>query len=244
MDHLQAESLGATEKYLLGALDEAEREAFEEHFFDCLECADDVRAAAAVLAAAGATAALTAVPAAPAMLPTPRSSPVTDIGQRRRRFARVSRVTAAVGTLAAAAMCMVVYQRAVVIPDLRDQVAESQSIQAVRGHFLTQTRSEAPRISVTDADRMIALTLSRSWDKQFPSYRCELQDASGHLLLAETLADHSTTDELEILVPVKGLAAGAYVLTVEGLDAPRPGSGPPPTSAAPVARYSFQLERR
>ncbi|MGE5243764.1 MAG: zf-HC2 domain-containing protein [Betaproteobacteria bacterium] len=36
----------ATERYLLGEMTEPEREAFEAHYFECAECADDVRAGA------------------------------------------------------------------------------------------------------------------------------------------------------------------------------------------------------
>ncbi|MCM3879190.1 MAG: zf-HC2 domain-containing protein, partial [Vicinamibacterales bacterium] len=34
----------ASERYLLGEMSEIERYAFEEHFFSCSECAEDVRA--------------------------------------------------------------------------------------------------------------------------------------------------------------------------------------------------------
>jgi anti-sigma factor RsiW len=42
MDHHEAVETLASERYLLGEMSEAERDAFEEHFFSCLECADDV----------------------------------------------------------------------------------------------------------------------------------------------------------------------------------------------------------
>ena len=44
MDHTQAISEKMTEKYLLDELTPQLRENFEEHFFDCLECARDVKA--------------------------------------------------------------------------------------------------------------------------------------------------------------------------------------------------------
>ena len=47
MDHNEAVQQMATEKYLLGELPPELREAFEEHFFDCPECAMDLRTAAA-----------------------------------------------------------------------------------------------------------------------------------------------------------------------------------------------------
>ncbi len=46
MNHQQAISSHATERYLLDEMTEIEKYAFEDHYFDCAECADDVRAAA------------------------------------------------------------------------------------------------------------------------------------------------------------------------------------------------------
>src|ERR1700680_2060316 len=49
MDHSESIRLMAAEKYLLGELSPDLREQFEEHFFDCQECALDVRAGAALV---------------------------------------------------------------------------------------------------------------------------------------------------------------------------------------------------
>jgi len=45
MDHTEAIRLTAAERYLLDELSPEQREQFEEHFFDCAECALDLRAA-------------------------------------------------------------------------------------------------------------------------------------------------------------------------------------------------------
>jgi Putative zinc-finger len=47
MDHDEAVRLQAAVKYVLGELPQVERDSFEEHYFDCGECALDVRASAA-----------------------------------------------------------------------------------------------------------------------------------------------------------------------------------------------------
>jgi anti-sigma factor RsiW len=44
MNHDEAVQLMATEKYLLNELTPEQREAFEAHFFECVDCAKDVRA--------------------------------------------------------------------------------------------------------------------------------------------------------------------------------------------------------
>ena len=43
MTHQQALSTSASERYLLGEMTEPERSTFEEHYFSCTECAEDVR---------------------------------------------------------------------------------------------------------------------------------------------------------------------------------------------------------
>src|SRR3954453_12010066 len=45
MDHTQALRTLAIERYLLGEMPDEERDAFEEHFFSCAECAEDARTA-------------------------------------------------------------------------------------------------------------------------------------------------------------------------------------------------------
>ena len=52
MDHHQATQLTAVEKYLLEELAPELRDEFEEHFFDCQECATDLRATAGFIDAA------------------------------------------------------------------------------------------------------------------------------------------------------------------------------------------------
>ena len=47
MDHEEAVRLQAAEKYVLGELAEELREAYEQHYFDCQECATEVIATAA-----------------------------------------------------------------------------------------------------------------------------------------------------------------------------------------------------
>src|SRR5579864_7251175 len=52
MDHHEAMRRSAVEQYLLGELPPSERDEFEEHFFDCQECAADLKATAAFLSGA------------------------------------------------------------------------------------------------------------------------------------------------------------------------------------------------
>src|SRR5260221_14611798 len=46
MDHNQALQLQAAVKYVLGELSQVQRDEYEEHYFDCAECAIDIKALA------------------------------------------------------------------------------------------------------------------------------------------------------------------------------------------------------
>lgn len=49
MDHTEAVRLQAAEKYLLGELLNSQYEEYEEHYFDCMYCAEDIKAAVAFM---------------------------------------------------------------------------------------------------------------------------------------------------------------------------------------------------
>src|SRR5439155_21871597 len=46
MDHNDAIQLQAAVKYVLGELSQVQRDEYEEHYFDCAECAVDIKALA------------------------------------------------------------------------------------------------------------------------------------------------------------------------------------------------------
>jgi hypothetical protein len=52
LEHTHAMELMAAEKYVLGELHDDDREQFEEHFFSCADCAQDVRDLSAITHAA------------------------------------------------------------------------------------------------------------------------------------------------------------------------------------------------
>ena len=75
MNHGEAIESHASDRYALGMLSAAETDAFEEHYFDCADCADDVRAGMSLLEGGRR---LVAERAAPAV--------ALDSHPRRRRF--------------------------------------------------------------------------------------------------------------------------------------------------------------
>lgn len=80
MTHQEAIETLATERYLLDEMGAAERDAFEEHFFSCAECADDVRDGAMMREGAAAGFTRSAAPSA-------RQGRVVAMAPRTRRWA-------------------------------------------------------------------------------------------------------------------------------------------------------------
>ncbi len=125
MDHREAISTKASDRYLLGEMGEPERFAFEEHYFQCRECAEDVRAGD--ILARGIRAA--------AREDTPRAVPA-PLGWWNRRAPMFFPSAAA-----AALACVAGYQAMVTIPNLRAPQAVAPLVlrAAARGDEQTVT---------------------------------------------------------------------------------------------------------
>src|SRR5262245_40152537 len=66
MDHNEALQSQACEKYLLGELSPVQRDAYEDHYFSCPECAAQLRSAAEFLGASREIFAASPIPRSPA----------------------------------------------------------------------------------------------------------------------------------------------------------------------------------
>jgi hypothetical protein len=230
MDHADAIRSGAAEKYLLEELDDIERSEYEEHFFDCQECAEDVRSGAAFAANAK------------AVLPSLTRERVVHPENGRARGTGWLALfwPAPVGMAAALALALglSIYQAAVVAPGLRRQVAEAEGIQPAAMHFLSLSRSGSSAVRLGKDTRALGLTLSTGTTGSFAYYRCELQDPGGRMVKAVTLPAPAKEDELNLVMHAKGLSPGPYVLVLRGLASP---AGP--VVSQDVSRYPFVLER-
>jgi putative zinc finger protein len=109
MEHSQAQTTKAAERYLLGEMSEPERFEFEEHYFGCDECAGDVRALHAL---------------AHGIKVLGREGPAAlEAGPRRRWFQWHSSPMLVLATAGLGLAVLSGYQSFVVIPSLRWQAA-------------------------------------------------------------------------------------------------------------------------
>ena len=103
MDHEVATKTHAVERYLLGEMPSSERDAFEEHYFACAECADEVKSGSVLMGD---------MKAALRDLPSARSTSTPG-------WLSWWRPQVLVPTFAALSLAVVVgYQNTVVLPDL------------------------------------------------------------------------------------------------------------------------------
>jgi hypothetical protein len=238
MDHMEATSTGAAERYVLGEMGDRERDQYEEHYFDCPDCAEDVKAAAIF------------VENAEPVLGKDARGPAP--GDQRKRagqgddpskpWTRLRDLFWPVPLGAAAALVVLLglsaYQGLVVLTQLTRELGAAGALQSAPSYFLSVSRGEAPVVRASAGQRVVALTLSRSSEGTFPFYRCELKDADGRTLLSALLPGPAQGDELQILLPAQGLRPGAHVLVVTGLESPS-ASAPP----SPSAQYHFVFAR-
>jgi len=208
MDHLEAVRLQAAEKYVLGELTPEVREQFEEHYCDCSECTQDLKA-------------LTTFVTASRMVfyETEASSAIPARAPRPQRWGwshwlRPAIAVPALATLAA----VVIFQNAVTIPSARKQAA-GQSVAEVYEssyHLQGATRGGNTATVTLHANENFALDFDFTPAQVFSSYTGTLMDASGHSLTSFSLSGEQSNKELHLVIRGGIVHAGNYELVVVG----------------------------
>jgi Putative zinc-finger len=148
MHHQNALATKASERYLLGEMDEPERFEFEAHYFDCPACAEDVRTGVAM--ARG----IKAVCAEDADL-RPHISVVREV-PRRGWFSWLSPASLVPSTAALAFGCLAAWQAFVLVPSLR----WANAPQALSPIVLrAAARGDEQALSIRRSDPVSALSL-------------------------------------------------------------------------------------
>jgi hypothetical protein len=227
MVHEEATRLMAAERYLLGELSDAERDQFEEHFFDCPACAEDVRMGAIFEANARRVF---------ADQPTPAVIAVSWWEWIRIRPAFAGSLAGLLVLLAGG----VGYQ-SLVTHGLRREVAELRSPQSFSSVFLhSTTRGAEQVIEAPRASRVVGLSLDLAPGQSFQHYLGELWNESGKVVFSVALEPPRAPGEsLNLLIPVSSLEPGRrYSLVVRGLE-----EGSTRKPATEIARYYFTMQK-
>jgi hypothetical protein len=224
MDHQEAIRLGAVEKYLLDELPPPQRAEFEEHYFTCPECAQDLRLTAEFLDTA--------------RKELGRGTMGGTTPQKlKRTWLELFWRPAVLAPAFALAMAVIIYQNAVVLPRFSGAIAQLKRPALVAAISLIGSNSRGESAVATgSAGQPVLLSLDIPATQQFVSYACVLIDSSGTALLRVPVSAAQAQDTVSISVPAGNLRPGNYVLVVQGLP---PHGGP--THSIDLARYRFTL---
>jgi hypothetical protein len=227
MTHKDAMDLGAADKYLLGQLATDERDQFEEHFFSCTECSEDVRLTAIFLDN------LKEVLKEPyAIRPAKAPPEIMQSPAAARRWFLAPQIGLAAGI---ALLALTGYQNAVVIPHLHRELVQQEGPQSYPAFFITETRSEPNVITAGRNEQYVALQFSKVPGRVFPFYRCELKSQDNRTV-SSTVTVPSRGDEWQLRLPLGGLAPGSYTLSVRGAAKENT------SELTELAQYHFRLE--
>jgi hypothetical protein len=209
MNHSLSIETKAAERYLLGELLPKERDAFEQHFFECPQCASDVCAGSAL--AHGVHSFFSEVPVA-------RGRPIrqTTATAWRSWFVFPASVPAAA---AFALLAFTAYQNAILLPGLHQVVAESARPRLLPSAVLVPaSRSALPSVSVPASEPFFQLLLALPPTKSSGKYDCELLDDFGRGLWSIQVSVAIATEDINLLVPATRLATGTYEIVLRGTD--------------------------
>ena len=221
MDHNYAIENHTAERYLLHELNEEERDAYEEHFFSCSACADEVKIASEFLESAR------------HVVQDEVTAQLYGQVVRRSIWGSWLNFRSMLHPMPAMACGLLVvvsvfsgYQSRVTIPELRQKA----SPQLVRAPFTLKTAREAPPVFTASHGQALALRFSIPAEEP-GSYKAELIDSTNSP--KATFDNISVQDAypLEITVPPDTLAPGNYVVLITD-----------EKSKGEVERFTFELK--
>jgi hypothetical protein len=218
MNHSEAVAQMAAERYLLDELGPDARDEFEEHLFDCQECAIDVRAGDVFIREAKVQ--LPALVAEDEARSARTSAGVKPAKTKRDWFAwlRPAYMVPVFATL----LAVIGYQNFVTLPGLRQAANEPQLAPltplrgAVRGSAhqnqkLTTTRKLGLALPVD----LLPVDMSAT---SFVSYAFTLTGPDGKVAWTATVpASANANSQMSLGIPGRVLTNGTYTVTVAGI---------------------------
>ena len=212
MNHSEAKQEMAVERYLLGELAGNEVDAFEEHMFDCPECAMDVRAADTFIRVSKEQLAhfpvSTATPA--------QALPAEPKVKKPRTFIFWKPMFAAPAF--AALLAVIAYQNVATIPRLRSATMEPRVVPWASLHI--GSRGGASTSVQADPQQGAVLLIQLPENTSYPNYAFDFYDSNSKQLWSRVVASPQTADgTLSLVLPANSLQQGSYIVAVSGISA-------------------------
>jgi len=206
MNHDEAVRQKAPERYLLDELDPDVRDQFEEHLFECQDCALDVRTTAMFIEQSKVI--LAEKPeTSVARVPVQAAANAGWFAWLRPAFA------VPVFALLLAVIC---YQNLVTVPHLTAAATAPRLLTATSLSLLTRGSNPSPVL--VHAGTGFLLNVIVPPDTHYPSYKVNLYNPAGGVELS-LVVPASNEDTWPIEVPAANRQSGTYKLVVQGVAA-------------------------
>jgi hypothetical protein len=214
MDHDAVARQKMTERYLLNELDPGLRDEFEQHFFDCQDCALDIRAGSELVTHSKIV--LAEVPEPRPVLVTTNRGPVS-----RGWFAwlRPAFIVPAMVLL----LAVIGYQSLVIVPGLQSALRQPRVLPWASVNVGTWSAEGGPTISVPQGKGFLLLVRIPP-DETYARYAMDLYGPGGRhewSLTIPIVSSQATLqqDQWPVQVPAANREAGSYSLAVRGITA-------------------------
>jgi hypothetical protein len=199
MNHLQAVDTSAPERYLLEEMSELERHAFEDHYFSCAECAEDVRLGA--LMREGAQAGF-----------VDAEKPVSLAAPRAARVRTVWRASAVIPWAAAAMLALVAGYQSLTLAPGRDRRLQPQALAPIT--LRPASRGAEAVVPLPAGTAAIALAVDVGASRG-PELAYDLRAVGGMSVASGRVAAPQPGVALLLLIPAWTLTpAGHYILSI------------------------------
>jgi hypothetical protein len=233
MTHQDANEEMAVERYLLGELTGESRDRFEEHLFDCAECAADLKQGVVFLEASRAEL-------------KSREAVRKDVSVAPKRFFFRPAWLLQPWVLApalAACLAIIVYQSVVVQPRMRSELAELQTPAVLNPLVLANagargsSTNTVPEIAAPrHGSYLLSVDIPPATD--VTGYRCSLYSPAGALVWHVDISPQQARDAVTIQVPVMTASEGIHELRVQSISSSRA----PDDTLVDLARYRYKLD--
>jgi hypothetical protein len=207
MNHQEALQQNATERYLLNELDPEVRDQFEEHLFDCQDCALDVRAAAMFVEQSKVILAESPVPAV-VKQPARAEAKSGLLAWLRPAFAV---------PVFALLLAVIGYQNFVTYPGLMRAYNEPKIAPWVSVNV--DTRGSETKQVKSHAGEGFGVLLNLPPEDGFASYVADLYNPAGKLEWSGPITTASAGEVRQIYIPGRNRLSGTYTLVVRGINA-------------------------
>ena len=206
MDHTAVVREKMTERYLLNELDSNVRDEFEEHYFDCPDCALDVRAGFQFVEQSK-----TVLAESPEPVSVRAASGPEHVHRGWFAWLRPAFAAPALALLLAVAG----YQNLVTYPRLRSELNQPQILPAVSVNMGTWGGSDTP--TIVPAGKGLLLYVRITPDGAYARYTAELYNPAGKSEGSFTISATGGPYVWPVTVPGVTRQAGTYTTAVRGV---------------------------